>query len=128
MKKETLKHLLSTMTEDDIDNVIDAIEYIDHEEQEMPEEEYKAEYERISKLSEEEVKEELQQMVDKFKAAQETKAKLFGGINDDQPCPCGSGKKYSECCKAELEEWANNVTPQEFNKLLAKMKIKKIEK
>lgn len=32
------------------------------------------------------------------KLAEEERAKLFKGVGRNDPCPCGSGKKYKKCC------------------------------
>jgi hypothetical protein len=30
-------------------------------------------------------------------------------LRPNQPCPCGSGKKYKKCCKKKLEEQAQTA-------------------
>lgn len=50
----------------------------------------------------------------------------MGKIGRNQPCPCGSGKKYKHCCLA-LEQRGQSVTPMEQMKISLQGEIKKIQ-
>ncbi len=49
--------------------------------------------------------------------------------NRNDPCPCGSGKKYKKCCLPTHEEARNLVPKEQFNQMQERAKIReKIEK
>ena len=37
-------------------------------------------------------------------------------IRPNDPCPCGSGKKYKNCCKNRLDKWYNFCVGDTYEK------------
>jgi len=48
----------------------------------------------------------------------------FDGVQKNDPCPCGSGKKYKKCCRKAWEYPLTTLKPQ---KVLSKPKLKESE-
>jgi hypothetical protein len=53
----------------------------------------------------------------------------FAKVGRNDPCPCGSGKKYKKCCLLKHEEARKNVPPDQLQEMEEQARIKeKLEK
>jgi hypothetical protein len=47
-------------------------------------------------------------------------------VGRNEPCPCGSGKKYKKCCLPRHEEVRQNIPSDELRKMETKAKVKEL--
>lgn len=52
-----------------------------------------------------------------FNMVQKPYTRKIPKFGRNEPCFCGSGKKYKKCCQSEFEGYVNNLSDDEFNKI-----------
>ena len=50
-------------------------------------------------------------------------ANRIKSVGRNQPCPCGSGKKYKDCCLRGGEEMLDKLREKEFRKKLVEFGV-----